>query len=782
MKTVLLVLLAFCGLVVPTAHAGPGMSVGAAEDTAKWGGPAVAGAKMDVAQLGGFDTIRLTTQWTGGAAVPDAELTALRNAVDAANFRGIRIFIAIFPASSAYTPLTDTARADFASYAAGIVRAFPTVNDFIVGNEPNNNYYWQPQFNADGSDAAAQGYLQLLAQTYDAIKGVRPGAIVIGGALSPRGGDVASSAKPTHSPTAFIRDLGAAYRASGRTTPLMDEFDLHPYGDSSATPPSFDHPNVTTISVADYPKLVALLGEAFDGTAQAGSSLPIVYGEFGIQSTIPAAKAAAYTGTEPSVTVNEQTQGAYYREALKLAYCQPNVRAFLVFHVSDEANLGAWQSGTYYADDTAKTSMATVRDSASQSRAGTLTACPDATPPTAALTAPANGALLGATVNLAATASDDVGVGRVEFLANGAVVGYDAQPPYALTWKPAASGIYTIAARALDGVRNAGLSSSVTITVDRTPPETTITSAPAASTTDTGATFAFTASEPSTYECALDAAPYTSCTSPAMYGGLAPGSHTFKVRAMDALGNTDPTPAAYSWTVDLTPPETSISSGPAAYGNQSAVSFAFTSSEPGSTFQCALDGAAWVGCSSPQAYSGLADGSHGFQVRAIDPAGNSDPTPAGRSFTIDTSGGLLVNGSFEGSSLGWTTWNSQTSITNDGILGSHAVRLTLTTSDRYALISSPKPVEAAQAAPYQLNGWLRSDSPGKSVCLRLREWQAGTVIKSPQNCLTATGSWQRFPTVTLTPSAGDQLDVNLIQYGATPGDSFESDGLSLTQG
>src|ERR671934_2225973 len=257
---------------------------------------------MDVAQLGGFDTIRLTTQWTGGAAVPDAELTALRNAIDAANFRGIRIFIAIFPASSAYTPLTDTARADFASYAAGIVRAFPTVNDFVVGNEPNNNYYWQPQFNADGSDAAAQGYLQLLAQTYDAIKAVRPSATVIGGALSPRGGDVASSARPTHSPTAFIRDLGAAYRASGRSTPIMDAFDQHVYEDYSAMPPSFEHPNSTTIAVSDYGKLVSLLGQAFDGTAQSGSTLPIFYGEYGVESIIPDAKAGIYTGTEPTST------------------------------------------------------------------------------------------------------------------------------------------------------------------------------------------------------------------------------------------------------------------------------------------------------------------------------------------------------------------------------------------------------------------------------------------------------------------------------------------------
>jgi hypothetical protein len=658
-RGLLLLLLGFCALVAPAAHAGgPAMLVGAAEDTAKWGGPSVAAAKMDIARLAGFDTIRLTTQWTGGATVSDAELTALRNAVDAANVRGVRIIVTIYPTSAAYTPTTDAARADFASYAAAIVRAFPTVSDFIVGNEPNSNYYWLPQFNADGSDAAAQGYLQLLAQTYDAIKAARPTATVIGGALAPKGGDVATSTKPTHSPTSFIRDLGTAYRASGRTAPVMDQFALHPYGDSNATPPSFDHPNATSLGIADYPKLVSLLGEAFDGTAQAGSTLPILYAEFGVQTTIPAAKAAAYTGTENVATVDEQQQAALYREAFKLAYCQPNVRGILVFHVNDEANLGAWQSGTYYADDTAKSSAAAVRDSAGQSRGGTLTSCPDATPPTVALTSPANGAVLGATVSFAATASDDVGVGRVEFLANGTVVGYDAQPPYMLAWKPSASGTYTVSARALDGVRNAS-TSSVTITVDRTPPETTITSAPAASTSDTAATFAFAASETATFQCALDAAAFASCTSPTFYSALAPGTHTFKVRATDSLGNTDATPAAYNWTVvDTTPPETTITSGPSGTTNATSASFAFSASEA-ATFQCALDGGAYVGCTSPTVYT-VGSGTHTVAVRATDTSGNVDATPAQRSWTVtnDMFAASLTltgpSGSVSGSSVGAT--------------------------------------------------------------------------------------------------------------------------------
>ena len=146
---------------------------------------------------------------------------------------------------------------------------------------------------------------------------------------------------------------------------------MHVYADNSSLPPSMEHPNSTTIAEADYGKLVALLGEAFDGTAQPGSTLPILYGELGVESVIPAAKASVYTGSEPTTTkpVDEAQQARYYTEAFKLAMCQPNVIGILTFHVSDESALSGWQSGPYYADDTAKTSLAAIRDAAAAARA-----------------------------------------------------------------------------------------------------------------------------------------------------------------------------------------------------------------------------------------------------------------------------------------------------------------------------------------------------------------------------------------------------------------------------
>ena len=156
--------------------------------------------------------------------------------------------------------------------------------------------------------------------------------------------------------------MGAAYRASGRTKPIMDELAFHPYGDNSSQPPSFQHPNSTSIGLGDYGKLVAILGSAFDGTAQLGSTLPIAYDEYGVETQIPAAKQSFYSGSEPTTTkpVDPATQGAYYAQAIALTFCQPNVRGLYLFHSVDETDLDRWQSGLFYADGTPKADLGIV--------------------------------------------------------------------------------------------------------------------------------------------------------------------------------------------------------------------------------------------------------------------------------------------------------------------------------------------------------------------------------------------------------------------------------------
>ena len=117
--------------------------------------------------------------------------------------------------------------------------------------------------------------------------------------------------------------------------------------------------------------------------------------------------------------------------------------------------------------------------------------------------------------------------------------------------------------------------------------------------------------------------------------GLAESSHTFEVRAMDLAGNLDPTPALRTWTIDLTAPETSIASAPADPTASSDASFILECSEPSCVFECSLDGGDFGACASPVDYSGLGPGTHTFQVRATDPAGNPVASPASHTWLID---------------------------------------------------------------------------------------------------------------------------------------------------
>jgi len=311
---------------------------------------------MQLAASAGLRTVVLSAVWKQGASATD-DLPPLRRAVAAASAEGIEPQLAVYQLSSS-TPLDDEARTAFSDYAVALVEALPSVRTVFVGNEPNLNLFWMPQFDASGGDAAATAYEQLLATTYDALKRADAKLTVAGANLAPRGGDDPSASRQTHSPTAFIKDLAAAYRASGRTKPLMDVFSIHVYGESPKIGPSLRHPRTTSIGIADYDKLVSLLGQAFDGTGQQGSKLPIVYGEYGVETTV---SGSGYTGTEVVPAVDPATQARYYRQAIELTACQKNVRALDFFHVIDEAKLSGLQSGLYYVDDSPKPSADAVK-------------------------------------------------------------------------------------------------------------------------------------------------------------------------------------------------------------------------------------------------------------------------------------------------------------------------------------------------------------------------------------------------------------------------------------
>ena len=95
-------------------------------------------------------------------------------------------------------------------------------------------------------------------------------------------------------------------------------------------------------------------------------------------------------------------------------------------------------------------------------------------------------------------------------------------------------------------------------------------------------------------------------------------------------------PSTRTWTIDLDAPETTIDSGPAGMVRVASASFTFSSNEIGVTYACSLDGAPSTPCTSPQNFANLGQGAHTFAVAATDAAAHTDPTPATRTWTVDT--------------------------------------------------------------------------------------------------------------------------------------------------
>jgi hypothetical protein len=221
-------------------------------------------------------------------------------------------------------------------------------------------------------------------------------------------------------------------------------------------------------------------------------------------------------------------------------------------------------------------------------------------------------------------------------------------------------GPHTFKVRAVDQAGNQGTpgafpAGSYTWTVDNsladtTPPETTIKSKPPDPSTSSTASFGYESNEPgSTFECKLDSGPFVPCpTAGVVYSGLVNGPHSFQVRAGDSSGNSDGTPAGYSWAVSVSnplqappalpppvpvPPQTTITGKPGAVTRDRTPTFRFRADVAGSTFACKVDKGSFRPCSSPFTTKSLGFGSHQVQVRAA-AAGTVDPTPARSGFRV----------------------------------------------------------------------------------------------------------------------------------------------------
>ena len=331
--------------------------------------PALQEADLELARQAGFNTVKLITTWSPSQAEAINDVPILKAAVTAAKRRGLEVIVTFAPCwqrDFCHPPLSVSDQRRFVTTLGYLARTLD-VRLWEIGNEPNSSTFWWPQFSFRGESVAPKSYARLVGLAYDELKKVSAENKLICGALTSGGFDNPGRPKESHSVERFIAEMGAAYRQSGRNAPLCDIFSLHPYGENPEEPPTVVHGSL--VGFADHLRLVAALRLAFRGTAQ--SLPPVLYSEYGVDAQVPPGKRNLYSGV-PAVRVAENRQADFYRQAFLLAACQPGTIGVILFMIRDEPQLERWQSGLYYPDGSAKSSLPSVRQAMLDASSGNV--------------------------------------------------------------------------------------------------------------------------------------------------------------------------------------------------------------------------------------------------------------------------------------------------------------------------------------------------------------------------------------------------------------------------
>ena len=374
MKRILGLIVLLCAVTVPAGAARGGITFGVSEDSARAVNPAAFFTTLNDL---GLTENRASLNWD--PAQPDVipGQAEIANWLPIAQAHGIRIVFSLSTKTARDLTADQTRPAQFANWVGLVARSFPQVKDFVIGNEPNQPYFWLPQFDLNtGKALSAAAYEPVLARSYDALKAVDPTINVIGIGLSPRGNDnPAAHSNISRSPVRFIHDLGIAYRASGRAKPLMDELAYHPYPAKNTDAPQVGYP-WPNAGLPNLDRIKQAVWDAFNGTAQPtfaetgrntfAHPLTLELDELGWQVAIPPAYAGLYFGVENNPTVDDQTQGEFYAESIQMAECDPDVDALSLFLLRDEPDLSRWQSGLEYVNGDERPSYTAVKQTIAQ--------------------------------------------------------------------------------------------------------------------------------------------------------------------------------------------------------------------------------------------------------------------------------------------------------------------------------------------------------------------------------------------------------------------------------
>jgi hypothetical protein len=355
------------------------LEVGVTEDAGKASDAGV-GFFASMTDLG-LTANRVSIPWDPASPTVIQSQAEIESWLPTAQATHARIIFAVSPVSARGLTDSPAATSQFAAFLQHLAQAFPTVKDYVIGNEPNQPRFWLPQFTSAGKALSAAAYLPVLAQSYDTLKAVDPTINVIGVGLSPRGNDLPNAgSNVSRSPVRFLRDLGVAYRASKRTKPLMDELAFHPYPSSSrdSIATGYVWPNA---GVANLDRIKQAVWDAFHGTAQMtfaepGKTFarPLTFDldEVGWQVAILPALASLYFGAENGPTADEATQAQIYSDLIKQMACDPSVRLLSFFHLTDELDLKTWQSGLLRADGSHRPSYDSVKSTIAETHGSCL--------------------------------------------------------------------------------------------------------------------------------------------------------------------------------------------------------------------------------------------------------------------------------------------------------------------------------------------------------------------------------------------------------------------------
>lgn len=367
--TRLLLTLALALALAPAAAAQT--IVGVNEDAPKWSTDRGAAFFGQVKQIGMAEAVVSLRYDPAAPTVIESE-DRLAAAIRTAESAKLKVVLAVYPGKA--RAIADGGLDGWLAWLGRVTTAFPTVATYIVGNEPNQPRFWQPQFDAGGRNASGPAFGAFLAASYDLLHEANDKMTVVGIGLSPRGNDNPhAKSNVSTSPVRFLQALGAWYRQSGRKAPLMDGLSFHPYPPRNDNPPTtgYGWPN---IGLPNLDLLKQTIEDSFGGTPQltVSQGLQIHLDEIGWQ--VDTEGKPGYTGTENVPTVDEETQAAYDGATIVTAVCDANVASLHFFHFLDESDRDRFQTGSIRVDGTPRPSFDAIRKAIADTGSGSR--CP----------------------------------------------------------------------------------------------------------------------------------------------------------------------------------------------------------------------------------------------------------------------------------------------------------------------------------------------------------------------------------------------------------------------